>query len=66
MSFIEIFTSYWDMAITGFIGGIIAYLMHGWGKKIKNKFILTCVIFSMIMLLVFLYSFVVWLFSLYW
>ena len=61
MTFLEIFTSYWDMAITGFIGGLVVYLMCEWKNKIKNKFIRAILIFGIMVLLVLLYSICVWL-----
>ena len=61
MSFSDIFVNYLDMALTGFIGGLVVYLMCKWDKKIKNKLILAWVTFSVMAILVLLYSFFVWL-----
>lgn len=61
MTFTSIFNNYWDMALTGFIGGLVVYLMTNWANKIKNKFLLALLVFGILVLLVLIYSFFVWL-----
>lgn len=60
MKFKDIFTNYWDMAITGFIGGLVVYLMIEYSKTIENKFLLAIFTFFIIFILIFIYSLVIW------
>ena len=51
------------MTVTGFIGGLVVYLMLEYSKNIKNKFLLAIFTFLIIILLVSIYSLLVWLFK---
>jgi len=68
MVFEEIFIKYWDSAILGFIGGLTVYLLfeketYFFNKRLyfKNKLIKAIFIFLVLLLLVTLYSLVIWL-----
>lgn len=63
MSFSDIFTNYWDMALMGFIGGLTVYLMSEYSNKIKNKLYLALFTFLIILILVLIYSLAVWFFG---
>jgi hypothetical protein len=61
--FIETFSKYWDMAITGFIGGLAVYLIPLYMKKLRSRILSAIVVFFFVVLLVFIYSVGVWSFS---
>lgn len=67
MSFESIFVNYWDMAITGFIGGLVFYLctqndfnLFGTKFTLKNRIVKAIFIFAVALLLVFVYSLLVY------
>lgn len=68
MSFQEIFTNYWDSAITGLIGGLVVYILTSnnfkiFGINLNNKTKKALYAFFVAVLLVSLYSFLVYLFG---
>lgn len=62
MSFKETFIKYFDMALTGFIGGFVVYIMVECSKNIKG-ILIPILTFIILLLLVLIYSFCVWFFN---
>lgn len=67
MTFEEIFVKYWDQAITGFIGGLVVYILTLKGSTIlgvslNNKLVRAVYTFLVAIILVTVYSTLVYFF----
>ena len=65
MSLQAIFTNYWDQAITGFIGGLVVYILtlkdgKIFGISLKNKITRSIYAFIVALILVSVYSLLVY------
>ena len=61
MNFVDIFTNYLDMVVTGFIGGLAVYLMSNHYKNIRSKLLVAILIYLLILITVLTYSLFVYL-----
>lgn len=60
VKFGKIFEHYFDMAIMGFVGGMVVYIMLECSKIINNKLVLAILTLIIIVLLIFIYSLGIW------
>lgn len=56
MRYSKIFEKYWDMTVTGIIGGLVVYLLVYWNQSVNNKIYLVSLIFLIAVVFVSIYS----------